>query len=104
MGWDDGIWDGIWDGMGVGILPFPLIWVASIIESNAKCVAAAIRANHPIHSQCRLFYFEVDIIDKGKNGYVRFFFYVIIRIYVLKFTYNFIDVIFSTELLELDFA
>ena len=26
MGWDDGIWD----GMGVGILPFPLIWVASI--------------------------------------------------------------------------
>ena len=25
-----GIWDGIWDGMGVGILPFPLIWVASI--------------------------------------------------------------------------
>jgi hypothetical protein len=31
MGWDDGIWDGIWDGMGVGILPFPLIWVASIV-------------------------------------------------------------------------
>ena len=26
MGWNDGIWD----GMGVGILPFPLIWVASI--------------------------------------------------------------------------
>ena len=33
MGWDDGIWDGIWDGMGVGILPFPLIWVASIAMS-----------------------------------------------------------------------
>ena len=32
MGWDDGIWDGIWDGMGVGILPFPLIWVTSIIK------------------------------------------------------------------------
>ena len=31
MGWDDGIWDGILDGMGVGILPFPLIWVASIV-------------------------------------------------------------------------
>ena len=30
MGWDDGIWDRIWDGMGVGILPFPLRWVASI--------------------------------------------------------------------------
>ena len=37
MGWDDGIWDGIWDGMGVGILPFPLIWVASI-HSPAKSV------------------------------------------------------------------
>ena len=34
MGWDDGIWDGIWDGMGVGILPFPLIWVASILINN----------------------------------------------------------------------
>ncbi|RIB21502.1 hypothetical protein C2G38_2176412 [Gigaspora rosea] len=27
----------------------------------------AIRANHPIPSQCNLFYFEVDIIDEGKN-------------------------------------
>src|SRR5256885_10650003 len=34
MGWDDGIWDGIWDGMGVGILPFPLIWVASIVVDD----------------------------------------------------------------------
>ena len=30
MGWNDGIWDWIWYGMGVVILPFPLIWVASI--------------------------------------------------------------------------
>jgi len=36
MGWDDGIWDGIWDGMGVGILPFPLIWVASIIITSVN--------------------------------------------------------------------
>ncbi|RIB09571.1 concanavalin A-like lectin/glucanase domain-containing protein, partial [Gigaspora rosea] len=25
------------------------------------------RANHPIPPQCKLFYFEVDIIDEGKN-------------------------------------
>ena len=31
---------------------------------------AAIRANNPIPEQCSLFYFEVDIIDKGNNGYV----------------------------------
>ncbi|CAI2193659.1 17454_t:CDS:2, partial [Funneliformis geosporum] len=28
----------------------------------------AIRANFPIPEQCGLFYFEVDIIDKGENG------------------------------------
>ena len=32
--------------------------------------AAAIRANHPISQQCGLFYFEINIVDKGKNGYV----------------------------------
>src|ERR1044072_298455 len=31
---------------------------------------AAIRANHPISPQCGLFYFEINIIDKRKNGYV----------------------------------
>ncbi|RIB00394.1 hypothetical protein C2G38_2304712, partial [Gigaspora rosea] len=25
------------------------------------------RANYPIPPQCKLFYFEVDIIDEGKN-------------------------------------
>jgi len=42
--------------------------------------SAAIRTNHPIPSQCVLFYFEVEIIDKGKNGYVIIsldFFYII---------------------------
>ena len=34
MGWDDGIWD----GMGVGILPFPLIWVASIFGTVHKAI------------------------------------------------------------------
>ncbi|CAI2171646.1 14457_t:CDS:2 [Funneliformis geosporum] len=28
----------------------------------------AIRSNFPISEQCGLFYFEVDIIDKGENG------------------------------------
>ncbi|KAF0515752.1 SPRY-domain-containing protein [Gigaspora margarita] len=27
----------------------------------------AIRANHPIPPHCKLFYFEVDIINEGKN-------------------------------------
>ena len=36
--------------------------------------AAAIRANYPIPSQCKLFYFEIEIIDKGKNGYVGYIF------------------------------
>jgi hypothetical protein len=31
---------------------------------------ATIRANHPIPPKCSLFYFEVDIIDKGDSGYV----------------------------------
>ncbi|RIB13265.1 hypothetical protein C2G38_1749573 [Gigaspora rosea] len=30
--------------------------------------AAIVRANHPIPSQCGIFYFEVKIIDKGENG------------------------------------
>ncbi|RIB21498.1 concanavalin A-like lectin/glucanase domain-containing protein [Gigaspora rosea] len=30
----------------------------------------AIRANHPIPPQCKLFYFEVDIIDEGKNKWI----------------------------------
>src|SRR2546430_781247 len=39
MGMGFGIWDGIgwdglgWAGMGVGILPFPLIWLASIVQN-----------------------------------------------------------------------
>src|SRR6266542_228753 len=36
--------------------------------------AAAIRAANPIPLQCGLFYFEIDILDKGENGYVEFFF------------------------------
>ncbi|CAG8636331.1 8409_t:CDS:10, partial [Funneliformis caledonium] len=32
--------------------------------------AAAIRANYPMPPQCGLFYFEVDIISKGKDGFI----------------------------------
>ncbi|RIB11500.1 concanavalin A-like lectin/glucanase domain-containing protein [Gigaspora rosea] len=35
-------------------------------------VVGAIRANHPIPPQCKLFYFEVDIImGEGKNKWIR---------------------------------
>ena len=39
-------------------------------DSGEDSTAAAIRANHPISQQCGLFYFEINIVDKGKNGYV----------------------------------
>ena len=32
--------------------------------------AAAIRANRPIPSCCAIFYYEVKIISKGRDGYV----------------------------------
>ncbi|RHZ59500.1 hypothetical protein Glove_363g32 [Diversispora epigaea] len=32
--------------------------------------AAAIRTNHSIPSQCGIFYFEIDIISKGREGYI----------------------------------
>ncbi|KAF0492621.1 SPRY-domain-containing protein [Gigaspora margarita] len=39
-------------------------------SGKADTDAAAIRANHPIPPQCGLFYFEVDIISKGKDGHI----------------------------------
>ena len=38
-------------------------------DKNDK-YSAVIRANNSIPSQCKLFYFEVNIINIGKNGYV----------------------------------
>ncbi|ORX95020.1 SPRY-domain-containing protein [Basidiobolus meristosporus CBS 931.73] len=32
--------------------------------------AAAVRANYPIPPQCGLFYFEVEVISKGRDGYI----------------------------------
>ena len=32
--------------------------------------AAAVRANHPIPPQCGLYYFEVEIVSKGRDGYI----------------------------------
>ncbi|KAF0500233.1 SPRY-domain-containing protein [Gigaspora margarita] len=32
--------------------------------------AIIIRANNPIPSQCGLFYFEIEIINEGKNGMI----------------------------------
>ncbi|RIB13580.1 hypothetical protein C2G38_2197448 [Gigaspora rosea] len=32
--------------------------------------AAVVRANHPVPSECGIFYFEIKIINKGKNGMI----------------------------------
>ncbi|RIB01821.1 hypothetical protein C2G38_2229601 [Gigaspora rosea] len=32
--------------------------------------AIIIRANHPIPLECMIFYFEIKIIDKGRNGMI----------------------------------
>jgi len=32
--------------------------------------AAAIRANHPIPSACGIYYFEAEVISKGRDGYM----------------------------------
>ncbi|KAI9025698.1 hypothetical protein DFJ74DRAFT_705193 [Hyaloraphidium curvatum] len=32
--------------------------------------AAAVRANHPVPPSCGLYYFEVDIVSKGRDGYI----------------------------------
>ncbi|KAL7747857.1 hypothetical protein RI367_006792 [Sorochytrium milnesiophthora] len=32
--------------------------------------AGAVRANHPIPTQCGIYYFEIDIISKGRDGYI----------------------------------
>jgi hypothetical protein len=32
--------------------------------------AACIRANYPVPYQCGIFYYEVEIISKGRDGYI----------------------------------
>ena len=36
--------------------------------------AASVRATHPIPASCGVYYFEVRIISKGRDGYVSHFF------------------------------
>ncbi|KAK9464739.1 concanavalin A-like lectin/glucanase domain-containing protein [Lipomyces arxii] len=46
---------------------------AKFVGSSSKSVeqeAAAIRANHPIPPQCGLFYFEIKILSRGKDGFI----------------------------------
>ena len=69
--------------------------------------SAIIRANNSISLQCKLFYFEVDIINIGKNGYViGQIFYITNRINSLKTCFNFIfriiGVGFCTKEVKLD--
>ena len=68
--------------------------------------AAVIRANYPIPPQCKLFYFEVEIIDKGKSGYVIFFFPFcpLYNQYFFNIAHNFFGSFFLKEKLELDFV
>lgn len=52
----------------------------SFIHSDAKCIstghgkthkdAASVRATHAIPAACGLYYFEVKIVSKGRDGYV----------------------------------
>lgn len=43
--------------------------------------AAAIRAERPIPPACGLFYFEILVVSKGRDGYVKSkFFFVILRL------------------------
>ncbi|KAJ3090683.1 hypothetical protein HK102_002952 [Quaeritorhiza haematococci] len=37
---------------------------------NKDADAAAVRANYPIPPQCGVFYYEVDIVSKGRDGYI----------------------------------
>ncbi|CAI2172501.1 9571_t:CDS:2 [Funneliformis geosporum] len=52
--------------------PFEILSItrANFIRPGEVKNCAAIRANHPIPEQCGLFYFEIDIIDVGKNGQI----------------------------------
>ena len=58
------------------LLAYCISFIYKYSDNNSKDNedAAAIRANYPIPSQCKLFYFEIEIIDKGKNGYVGYIF------------------------------
>jgi len=32
--------------------------------------AAAVRTNHPVPSRCPIFYYEVEIVNKGRDGFI----------------------------------
>ncbi|RIB20861.1 concanavalin A-like lectin/glucanase domain-containing protein [Gigaspora rosea] len=56
-----------------GISPFIDIDSSGLIVNYTNpdnYEAAIVRANHPIPSQCGIFYFEIKIINKGKNGII----------------------------------
>ena len=53
--------------------------------------AATIRANYPIPPQCKLFYFEVEIINMEESRY----FFVLLKSIFLIFAHNFFDSTFQ---------
>ena len=74
--------------MAAQLQPHPSAWDASIrspaqrylsVEgSRVRYVgpgsddrdAAAVRANHPVPSDCPIFYFEVEITSRGRDGFI----------------------------------
>ncbi|RIB09164.1 concanavalin A-like lectin/glucanase domain-containing protein [Gigaspora rosea] len=52
-----------------GLKPFNLL-KPLLIKDPDDYKAAVVRANHPAPSVCGIFYFEIKIIDKGKNGMI----------------------------------
>lgn len=56
--------------------------------------AASVRATHPIPSACGLYYFEVKIVSKGRDGYV-------LDVFVVKIFLIFISFWFCVGIWEL---
>ena len=47
---------------------YVLIYITGI--GKAAKDAASVRATHPIPPSCGIYYFEIKIISKGRDGYV----------------------------------
>ena len=48
---------------------YSMVYPLSFIK-NAVQDASSVRATHPIPASCGLYYFEVRIVSKGRDGYM----------------------------------
>jgi hypothetical protein len=39
-------------------------------QGRTDADAASVRSNHPIPSECGIYYFEIEIISRGREGYI----------------------------------